>query len=966
MSRIITFYSYKGGVGRTFALANIAVLLAKRGKRMLLMDWDLEAPGLHRYYKPYLQNAEPQPEGLVHLLSNAEANANIDWRSYVNKVVVPGCEPIDLIASGDQAPDYIERVRSFSWNSFFEKNAGGDLLDRWRTEWKSLYDFILIDSRTGITDTGGVCTIYLPDILVLVFSANYQSFERGMEIASGVQKARRDLAVPRPPLAVLPLPGRFDGRDEVDEAQFWLNRFAEELKPFYDDWLPKGLKPRQILELTKIPYITKFSFGEPLPVITQGTTDPEFPGFYLENVARLILSDFQDAHSIVLPDSLERSGSIAELRSILAAVPTDEDAIARALSAIELQTGATGKLAEFLTEAGIALFRQQRFDSAESYLRRAFTMSTEALGVSHPTTRSSANILAELLSSSGRLNEAEILYRQFLETDLEFDMPARLATYINLANLCRQMGRLDEALSWYQSALNISEFTEQTGDPAVLATYNSLAGLYQEMGRSTEALESYQRALSIAERIGRPGDPAVLAIYNNLASLYQKIGRNDEASEWYQRALHIAERTGGPNNPAILATYNSLAALYQKIGRHDEAIEWYQRALHMAERTGRPGDTAVMTTYNNLAALFQKIGRHNEAIEWYQRGLHIAERTGRPGDTAVMAAYNNLASLYQKIGRNDEAIECYQRALSMTEKTGRPGDTAVLAVYNNLGNLYRKMGRNDDAISVFKRVLESAENSGRQADSTVMATYNNLASVYRETARREEAAHWYDKALVTAQRIFGPESTQAASQMNIFADMLVEEGRVQEAETLLRQALGIHLARRDKKSPVVGRTRSSLAHLLEATGRSDEAKEIAETAEFDVFISYGFGDSDVVRDLATKLTERGVSVWFDQWQLRPGDSIERSVSKAVSSSASYVYCIGRSEPSNGMRSELFRAMAASNQKEKLIIPILLPAGDPLQIPARLNIYHFLDLRSGITDEGLQRLVSSVSRQRRTP
>src|SRR5882724_3937262 len=54
MSRIITFYSYKGGVGRTFALANIAVLLARRGKRVLLMDWDLEAPGLHRYFKPHL------------------------------------------------------------------------------------------------------------------------------------------------------------------------------------------------------------------------------------------------------------------------------------------------------------------------------------------------------------------------------------------------------------------------------------------------------------------------------------------------------------------------------------------------------------------------------------------------------------------------------------------------------------------------------------------------------------------------------------------------------------------------------------------------------------------------------------------------------------------------------------------------------------------------------------------------
>ena len=54
MSRIITFYSYKGGVGRTLALANIGVLLAKRGKKVLLMDWDLEAPGLDRYFRPYL------------------------------------------------------------------------------------------------------------------------------------------------------------------------------------------------------------------------------------------------------------------------------------------------------------------------------------------------------------------------------------------------------------------------------------------------------------------------------------------------------------------------------------------------------------------------------------------------------------------------------------------------------------------------------------------------------------------------------------------------------------------------------------------------------------------------------------------------------------------------------------------------------------------------------------------------
>ena len=46
MSQVITFYSYKGGVGRTMALANAAVLLSQWGYKTLVIDWDLEAPGL--------------------------------------------------------------------------------------------------------------------------------------------------------------------------------------------------------------------------------------------------------------------------------------------------------------------------------------------------------------------------------------------------------------------------------------------------------------------------------------------------------------------------------------------------------------------------------------------------------------------------------------------------------------------------------------------------------------------------------------------------------------------------------------------------------------------------------------------------------------------------------------------------------------------------------------------------------
>ena len=52
--QIVTFYAYKGGSGRTMALANVAWILAANGKRVLAVDWDLEAPGLPRFFRPFL------------------------------------------------------------------------------------------------------------------------------------------------------------------------------------------------------------------------------------------------------------------------------------------------------------------------------------------------------------------------------------------------------------------------------------------------------------------------------------------------------------------------------------------------------------------------------------------------------------------------------------------------------------------------------------------------------------------------------------------------------------------------------------------------------------------------------------------------------------------------------------------------------------------------------------------------
>ena len=56
---VCTFYSFKGGVGRTLALVNSAIELSTRGKNVLVVDFDLEAPPLTHTHCYVIETTHP-------------------------------------------------------------------------------------------------------------------------------------------------------------------------------------------------------------------------------------------------------------------------------------------------------------------------------------------------------------------------------------------------------------------------------------------------------------------------------------------------------------------------------------------------------------------------------------------------------------------------------------------------------------------------------------------------------------------------------------------------------------------------------------------------------------------------------------------------------------------------------------------------------------------------------------------
>ena len=152
MGSIVTFYSYKGGVGRSMALANVAVLLAREGLKVLAVDWDLEAPGLDRYFESL--DITPSGNGLLTMLHDADRGHVRPYGDYVWTVDVGSGKPLTLLPSGreNEPLEYATRLEDFDWRRFFA-NGGGDHLEDLRRQWQVDFDLVLIDSRTGLSDT---------------------------------------------------------------------------------------------------------------------------------------------------------------------------------------------------------------------------------------------------------------------------------------------------------------------------------------------------------------------------------------------------------------------------------------------------------------------------------------------------------------------------------------------------------------------------------------------------------------------------------------------------------------------------------------------------------------------------------------------------------------------------------------------------------------------------------------------
>jgi protein O-GlcNAc transferase len=224
------------------------------------------------------------------------------------------------------------------------------------------------------------------------------------------------------------------------------------------------------------------------------------------------------------------------------------------------------------------------------------------------------------LHQDGRLDEAIHWYQTALEIN-----PENATAFSNMGLALHAKGKLDEAVTSYQQAIAIK--------PDHAEVHSNLGIALKQQGKLTEAITSHQTAISIK--------PDYADAYSNLGNVLKEQGKLVKAVASYQQAIAI--------KPDYVDAHYNLGNILQELGKREEAVTSYQQAIAI--------NANFVEALINLGAVLADQGKLDEAATSYQKAIAI-----KPD---YAEAYSNLGIALKAQCKLEESISCYQKAIAI-------------------------------------------------------------------------------------------------------------------------------------------------------------------------------------------------------------------------------------------------------------------------------------------------------------
>ena len=692
------------------ALANVAELLYSRGLKVLMVDFDLEAPGLERYFD--VERAKHKPDevinkrGVIDLLISYKdlrslplpkvsqaSTTETDGNAFpypvepITTFIVPIYEggknggTLSIMPSGRRAGDeftrYAERVRSFAWDNFYA-NWDGELFFEWFRKTvtaKDLFDVVLIDSRTGVTEMSGVCTYQLADVVIFYVTPNYQNLDGSLKLAKSlarpelVEQGRKGR-----PLSLLFVPSRVEQGlgPKLDEFK---NRFDLAFSGMISTKLK--FKKSAFIDLM-VPYTLDYAFAEDVAV-----REPDSPkGVYLIQSFEKMIATMAQLEPETSPlgklyapkDEVEKQIKLAE-EVFAQFTPNEQESARKLFIQLVRPSRADDRSEDSRSQVNLSSLDEQTQQIARK-LNEARLVVIERDGSSQEKVQVAQEALIrkwERLQGWVAKDLQFLLWRQRLqgnmaEWDVRKDRSALLTGLpLKTAKIWRDTRNdvLTVPERWYIDESLRSQrrkIIAYTISVTLLLLFLITTYVWQaRRGRAQQDEEIKNRAI-------------LAAAYNKTG--LEDINNNnpDSAIDSFNRAIEL--------KGDFTEAYKNRANAYVMKGNYDGAISDLQEAIKL-----QPDSAPV---HYDLGVALKGKGDRDQAISSLNRAIQL--------NSNYADAFKARASVYLSQAKSDAAVADLSQAVKLDPKDA--------TTYSNLGLAYEKMNNYDQALSNYNQAIE--------------------------------------------------------------------------------------------------------------------------------------------------------------------------------------------------------------------------------------------------------------------
>ncbi|MFI9453380.1 KGGVGR-motif variant AAA ATPase [Amycolatopsis sp. NPDC052450] len=714
----VTFYSYKGGVGRTFCLANVAVQLSAWGYRVLCVDWDLYSPGLHSYFAPWL--SELPALGLLETIS-ADTTDPIEWQKAVAQVEIPEVGELGILPAGHMNQDYVTRLRTISWRRLFEQYDLGWRLETLRDEMNLDYDFVLVDSHAGVTEIGDICTAQLPDVLMLCLNPNRQNLDGALDVLRHTMAVRDESRYDKSRLLVVPAISRLDARGDQAPMAEWQRRIAERYADQYRAWIPKNVAPLDVVDATTVPHLQEWSFGEAIV-----ECEP------LTNIAALLAHELAEADLLVS----NKDGYVAAARE------RGRQPRRRTLSHSVFVLGTSGTaddLRRRLVTFGLQVAHPEALSTARHFVvvldEGTPTESLRAVAEKVRATPDTPRLLFAITREQSHVDEPFNTWHTFLNTDKDIDggiartIASAVADAIkdgeNGRGLAGQMlARIGEELLGLG---RVTEAADYANSASRLANrwLVELASLTGQVAYHADDLEEAERLLhEVVLRASR--SPQAQHAHLTLGRIGMRRGAVSDACTHFDQVLILAE-----DRTLRLAALRAKADAADITGRHHDALHCLTEAAALSAGTE---DAPILA----LALGQMHADRANlaDAEPWLREAVDSAQL----GRDDHFTALRRLGHVADQRGNVEVAAAHLDAALAYAVDHLLDAHQVVDAVADHL-DVLRRLGRTGDMEFALRRAHAALAARGRGAEKARLLSVEADLRVRDNQFERAKAAY---------------------------------------------------------------------------------------------------------------------------------------------------------------------------------------------------------------------------------